>query len=111
MTRCPYCHKQLTRTHQDLDDPQGWPTCPTHGVLDDLDLRPNHTRGDSPMTTTDPDTLLVSIDEARRRLGVARRTVELWIETGELRTVQGAKRRYVYAADLAAYAEPKAVGQ
>lgn len=59
------------------------------------------------MTTTDPDTLLVSVDEARRRLGVARRTVELWIDSGELRTVQGAKRRYVYAADLDKYARPQ----
>ena len=108
MTPCPYCATPLVRVRQSVDDPTGWPSCPIHGDLDDLDLRPHLVAQEAtPMNPTTPDPLLVSVAEACRRLGLTHRTVTMLMDSGELRTVQGKKRRYVYAVDVTQYAQPK----
>ena len=97
---CPYCGSTLTRTRQDAGDPAGWPTCPTHGLLDDLDLRPHLTIPENTMNPENPTPLLLSVPDAARLLGLSPKTVRKLIASGELRTFTPVSRAYVVAEDV-----------
>lgn len=84
----------------------GWWTCEAHGLLDDLDLRPEqypHNEGRQYMTTDDNVPALISVPDAAKMLGISVKTVRRMIESGRLETVVPNRRAFIRTADVLDY--------
>jgi excisionase family DNA binding protein len=77
-------------------DRRGGPKCPARASAPPGD---HGTRGPTPR----PGSLLLTIDEARERIGVARSTLYGLVQRGELLSVTIGRRRFIRATDLAAF--------